>query len=115
MEDEGWAPAKWIWTLFVGLSLFVLFDSLEGIISTMAATMLHTEQIRAESSPSTMLIELSFLHAVCSDMACIGFGLVDMAVFECEEAPNCRPLIDVGRRVLALTVDCMLSKFPLVF
>jgi len=40
-----------------------------------------------------------------------------MAVFEGEEVANhyYGPLIDVGRRVLTLTVDCMLSKVPLVF
>jgi len=91
--------------------------SLEGIISTMTVTMLHTEQIRVESSPSTMLIELSFLHSVCPDTVCIDLDLVDMAAFECEEVPNhyYRPFIDVGRRVLTLTVDCMLSKVPVVF
>ena len=59
-------------------------DLLEGIISTMTVTMLHTEQIRVESSPSTMSIELSFLHTVCPDTVCIDFDLVDMAAFEGE-------------------------------
>jgi len=39
-------------------------DSLEGIISTMSATVLQMEQSKAESSLSTMLIEF-FLHAYC--------------------------------------------------
>ena len=64
MEDEGWHQRSGYGCYSRTFPACTPPDSLEGIISTMSATVLQMEQSRAESSPSTMLIEF-FLHAYC--------------------------------------------------